>query len=76
MSTKVEAGQFYLHYNKGVFEVRCLAMHCDSGKDHVIFHKPDNPEANWTRPLDEFLDQVEVNGVSIRRFTPIDAIKR
>ncbi len=74
MSNKIEAGQHFLHYSKGVYLVLCVARNSDTNTDHVVFYPPDRPSEIWTRPLEEFEGTVHVHGVKIKRFTQVEPI--
>lgn len=66
---------FYKHYKGKIYFVSGLAKHSETLEDMVIYRACyDSPEfglnATWIRPLKMFLEEVEVDGQKISRFTP------
>lgn len=63
----------YQHYKGNTYEVIGMAKHSETHEDMVVYralHKSDLSEL-WVRPLQIFLEEVEVNGQKIPRFKKI-----
>lgn len=72
METEISAGK-YRHYKGKEYEVIGLALHSETLEKMVVYkplyHTPDIPEGTlWVRPLDMFLEDVDIDGKSIPRF--------
>jgi hypothetical protein len=68
-----EVGDHYRHYKGDLYEVVALALHSNDDEWMVIY-KPlyENPAASlFTRPLREWDEEVEWNGVKSKRFTKV-----
>jgi hypothetical protein len=66
----------YRHYKGNLYEVIGLACHSESLDWHVVYKPlydhPGKPDI-WIRPYEMFIEDVEINGKSIKRFTHIDS---
>lgn len=63
----------YKHYKGKIYEVIAVAKHSETLQDMVVYEAQyEHPEFGehvlWTRPADEFTEQVEVDGKKIPRF--------
>ena len=58
----------YKHYKDGEYEVVCNAiLEADPSVMMVIYRSADG--RTWARPIDNFNENVEINGVKVPRFT-------
>lgn len=67
-------GEQYRHYKGDHYEVVLLALHSND-EEWMVVYKPlyENPDAPYfTRPLHEWSERVEWEGVLVKRFTKID----
>ncbi|MFC0169636.1 DUF1653 domain-containing protein [Pseudoduganella danionis] len=62
--------QRYRHYKGGLYELVCEATQ-EADLRPVIVYRAANGTV-WTRPKDVFFELVEVDGVKVPRFTPLD----
>ncbi len=67
----------YQHYKGGQYEVLGIGRIEATLKECVIYKAlyktEDFPERSmWVRPLDEFVEEVEVDGETVSRFTRVD----
>ncbi|MFZ6689945.1 DUF1653 domain-containing protein [Undibacterium sp. SXout11W] len=62
--------QKFLHYKGGIYELVCEAIQ-ESDLSPVIVYRSHNGTV-WTRPKDVFFEMVEVDGVRMPRFAPIE----
>ncbi|MDR0462656.1 MAG: DUF1653 domain-containing protein [Pseudomonadales bacterium] len=69
---EIKIGGIYQHFkNKHFYKVICVAKDCDDLEDLVIYESQyaDALSKFWVRPLGNFLEQVEVGGQLVDRFT-------
>lgn len=65
----------YQHYKGNTYEVVGVAKHSETLEDMVVY-KPlyENPGAMlWVRPLSMFIEEVEIDGKKMPRFTFISS---
>lgn len=63
----------YKHFKGMIVEVIGVALHSETMAEMVVYNHPDpvkGKDANtmWVRPIDMFLEKVEVNGKTVSRF--------
>jgi hypothetical protein len=69
---EVKIGGSYRHFkNKKLHKVIALAKHSENLEDFVVYEDLyDNPlSKTWVRPLSMFTEEVEHEGVKVKRFT-------
>jgi len=68
---KVIVDKVYQHYKGNRYRVLYLAKHSETIEDMIVYEALyENPLAKiWVRPLAMFLEDVEVNGTMVPRFT-------
>lgn len=59
----------YRHFKGNEYEVICLAKDSENLNDLVVYKALYGDGQVWVRPLKMFLEQVEVNGKKVNRFT-------
>ncbi|MDP3759390.1 MAG: DUF1653 domain-containing protein [Ramlibacter sp.] len=62
----------YRHYKGGEYEVIGVARHSETLEPLVIYRPLYNDSGLWARPHAMFFGQVEVDGRSQPRFTPLE----
>lgn len=64
----------YQHYKGGKYQVIGLAKHSETFEDLVVYEALyDNKLSKiWVRPLNNFLEEVEVDGKMLKRFKYLD----
>ncbi|MFS2007399.1 DUF1653 domain-containing protein [Duganella sp. CT11-25] len=62
--------QRFKHYKGGLYELVCEAT-LESDLSTVIVYRAANGTI-WCRPKDVFFEVIEVDGVKVQRFTPLD----
>jgi len=65
-------GGKYRHYKDKEYRVLHLATHSETGEQLVIYQALYGEMGIWARPLDMFLETVEVNGETVFRFSYIE----
>jgi hypothetical protein len=68
---------FYKHYKGKVYFVSGMAKHSETLEDMVVYSAVYNSlefgnNATWVRPAAMFLEEIEVDGKKVQRFTYID----
>jgi len=60
----------YRHFKGKMYEVIAVAKHSETLEDYVVYKALyKNPKAEfWIRPLKNFLEKVELNGKTFKRF--------
>ena len=61
----------YRHYKGGLYRVLCSVRHTETGETFVVY-RAYRGRQTWVRPYEMFNETVRVNGVSKRRFEPVD----
>lgn len=59
----------YEHFKGHRYVVTCVARHSETLEDYVVYTRENNLEDVWVRPAAMFLEEVEVNGELVNRFT-------
>ncbi|MBP8850444.1 MAG: DUF1653 domain-containing protein [Breznakibacter sp.] len=59
----------YQHFKGHRYVVNAIARHSESLEEYVVYTRENNPDDVWIRPATMFLEDVEVNGVVVKRFT-------
>jgi hypothetical protein len=58
----------YKHYKGNLYEVIGVAHHSETLEEMVVYRALYNDFDLWVRPLSMFLENVEINGVTMPRF--------
>ncbi len=62
----------YRHFKGKEYEVIGVAKHSETLEDFVIYKALYNEGQIWARPINNFLEEVEVDGQKILRFIYIE----
>lgn len=62
----------YRHYKGNEYEVTGIAKHSETEEELVIYFSVNSPDQLWVRPLQMFVEVVEINGQEIPRFKKLD----
>lgn len=62
----------YRHHKGGMYKVVGVARHSETEENLVVYHKENQPSDLWVRPLDMFMETIEVAGVMQQRFTILE----
>lgn len=60
----------FKHYKGGLYELVCEAT-LEYDLSTMIIYRAANGSV-WARPKDVFFEVIEVDGVKVQRFTPLD----
>ena len=61
----------YRHYKGGEYEVLGVARHSETLEPLVLYRPLYNDSGLWVRPFAMFLEDVEIDGELLPRFTPL-----
>ena len=61
----------YRHYRGNLYEVIGAATHSETEEPLVVYRALYGEFGLWVRPREMFLEDVEVDGRSMRRFAPV-----
>jgi len=67
MKAKIKTGK-YRHFKGEKCEVIGIARHSETLEFMVVYKKLHGSDPLWIRPLDMFLEEVEINGKKVPRF--------
>lgn len=60
---------YYHHYKGGRYQVMGLARHSETNEWLVVYQPLYGDQGLWVRPLDMFVEMVNIDGKSVPRFT-------
>jgi hypothetical protein len=71
---------FYRHYKGKVYMVLAIAKHSETLENLIMYRamyddEKFGPYAYWVRPVEMFLEEVEVDGQMVPRFTRMDDLE-
>ncbi|MGB2259537.1 MAG: DUF1653 domain-containing protein [Porticoccaceae bacterium] len=58
----------YKHYKGNLYEVLGVARHSETEEQHVVYKTLYGDYSMWIRPLEMFVEQIEVEGKQVARF--------
>jgi hypothetical protein len=67
-SKEVVIGGTYKHYKGMLCKVLKVALHSETLEEMVVYQHMDEEKMIWVRPLEMFLESIEVEGVKKLRF--------
>ncbi|MBA2611851.1 MAG: DUF1653 domain-containing protein [Bacteroidetes bacterium] len=69
---KIELG-LYKHYKGNTYEVTGFAKHSETLEEMVVYKATYQKEGEnlWVRPLKMFVEEIVVDGKSLKRFTKL-----
>lgn len=72
MKTTLKAGSKYKHFKGNEYLVLHLAKHSETLEDLVVYQALYGEKGVWVRPLSMFLEQIELNGKLVNRFSIVN----
>ena len=67
----LKIGKKYRHFKGNEYLVMHIAKHSETLEELVVYQALYGEMGVWVRPLELFLEQVEVNGLMVNRFEEI-----
>jgi hypothetical protein len=58
----------YKHYKGNLYEVLGVARHSETEEEHVVYKTLYGDYSMWVRPLEMFVEKIEIDGESVARF--------
>lgn len=74
MQRKLAAGKKYRHYKGKDYLVLYQAKHSETLEDIVVYQALYGERGIWVRPLEMFLEHVEIDGKLVERFKELGEI--
>ena len=71
MENKLKLG-IYRHYKGNKYEVTGIAKHSETLEEMVVYKALYGEGQIWVRPLKMFMEEVEVDGKKVPRFSPVE----
>ena len=65
--------QYYRHFKGNIYRVLHIAKHSETLEDMVVYHAMYGERGIWVRPLAMFKEEIERDGKTVRRFSPISS---
>ncbi len=72
MNALIKLGK-YQHYKGSFYQVEDIATHSETEEKMVVYRPLYGEQALWVRPLDMFMEEITINGVTQPRFVLVDA---
>ncbi|MGE5416012.1 MAG: DUF1653 domain-containing protein [Acidobacteriota bacterium] len=69
--SKIKIGK-YRHYKGNQYEVLGIGRHSETDEEYVVYRALYRDRQIWIRPIAMFLENVEIEGVTIPRFEFIE----
>ena len=70
MESDIKNHSLYRHFKGGLYEIIGIAKHSETLEELVVYRAQAHPEKLWVRPKAEFFEEIEYDGMKIRRFSP------
>lgn len=71
MIKQIKLGQ-YRHYKGSMYRVEGFATHSETEETMVIYRPQYGEKALWVRPLEMFIEEIEIEGKKQPRFAFVD----
>ncbi len=68
---QVSVGARYLHYKQLSYKVIGIALREEDMEPCVIYQAEYDDKLTWIRPVSSWLEEIEVDGKKLKRFTQI-----
>lgn len=67
MKKEIKLGK-YRHYKGGLYVVEDIATHSENEEKMVVYRPLYGEQDLWVRPLDMFIEEVDIEGIKQSRF--------
>jgi hypothetical protein len=68
---QVSVGARYMHYEQLSYKVIAVALREEDNEPCVIYQAEYGDSVTWIRPVSSWVEEVEVDGKKVKRFTKI-----
>ena len=65
--------QYYRHFKGNIYRILHIAKHSETLEDMVVYQAMYGERGIWVRPLAMFKEEIERDGKTVRRFSPISS---
>ena len=69
----VMTAEYYRHFKGNIYRILHIAKHSETLEEMVVYQAMYGERGIWVRPLSMFEEEIERDGKTIRRFSPITA---
>ena len=69
----VMTAEYYRHFKGNIYRILHIAKHSETLEEMVVYQAMYGEGGIWVRPLSMFEEEIERDGKTIRRFSPITA---
>lgn len=69
---KALEGQYFRHFKGNDYQLLVIARHSETQEPQAVYRALYGEGEVWVRPLAMFLEEIERDGVRVRRFAPIE----
>ncbi len=70
--SEIKIGKKYRHFKGNEYLILHLAKHSETMEPLVVYQALYGDYGVWVRPLQIFLEQIEVNGIMVNRFDEME----
>lgn len=71
VAQQVTVGARYMHYKQLSYKVLALALREEDNEPCVIYQAEYGDKVTWIRPVSSWVEEVEIDGKRVKRFTKI-----
>lgn len=68
---KALEGTFFRHFKGNYYQLLYVAWHSETRQAQAVYRALYGEGEVWVRPLEMFLEEIERDGVRMRRFEPV-----
>lgn len=68
---QVAVGARYMHYKQLSYKVLAIALREEDNEPCVVYQAEYDDSLTWIRPVGNWLEEVEVEGKKVKRFTQL-----
>ena len=68
---RVTVGARYMHYKQLSYKVLALALREEDNEPCVVYRAEYGDKVTWIRPVSSWVEDVEVDGKKVKRFTKL-----
>lgn len=69
---KALEGRFFRHFKGNYYQLMHIAHHSETLEPQAVYRALYGEGEMWVRPMEMFLEEIERDGVKMRRFAPVE----
>lgn len=70
---QVTVGAHYMHYKQLSYKVLAVALREEDNEPCVVYQSEYGDNVTWIRPVSSWVEEIEVDGKKVKRFTKIES---